>query len=76
MAIKDGGEKGLDPMNRTQRLGFMLTGCVFLVCGIVMTVLGLLNSVVSLWAAGISSAISGIFWLGISAIESRKKSGQ
>ena len=75
MAIKDKGVARLDFMNRTQRLGFMLTGCTFLVCGIAMTVLGLINSAVSLWAAGISSTISGIFWLGISAIEARKKRG-
>ena len=69
------GVKRFDSMNRTQRLGFMLTGCTFLICGIVMTVLGLLNSAVHLWAAGISSAISGIFWLGMTAIGSINKSG-
>lgn len=59
-------------MSRSQKLGFILTGLVFLVCGVIMYWLGKANAAINLIYLGPVFMVAGLFWLVIALVFGRK----
>lgn len=60
-------------MNRTQRLAFVLTGLVLLLCGGVMAWFGFGRGDATLKIMGPGFLVSGAFWLAM-ALSARRRS--